>query len=335
MNVQSKISLRPYNTFGIDAQAEAFVEIFSTDDLLRVLFHNHLPIFVLGGGSNVLFTQDVEGLVLKNSIKGIEILEENDKNALVSVGAGEEWHQLVLWSIQQGLGGLENLSLIPGTVGAAPIQNIGAYGVELKDCFVRLEAVNLQTMHVEIFNHKDCEFGYRDSIFKHNAKGRYVITSVFLQLSKQPIIKSDYGDIQRVLQEAGIDQPTIEDISKAVTQIRQSKLPDPKELGNAGSFFKNPEISLDFYTTLKEKFEDIPSYPMGASSVKVPAGWLIEQCGWKGRRVGNCGSHAKQALVLVNYGKATGDEIEQLAYNIIDSVEEKFGIRLTTEVNVV
>jgi UDP-N-acetylmuramate dehydrogenase len=240
-----------------------------------------------------------------------------------------------LWSIQQGLGGLENLSLIPGTVGAAPIQNIGAYGVELKDTFVRLEAVNLQTMHVEIFNHKDCDFGYRDSIFKHSAKGKYVITKVFLQLSKQPIIQSDYGDIQRVLQEAGIDQPTIEDISKAVIQIRQSKLPNPKELGNAGSFFKNPEISLDFYKTLKEKFEDIPAYPISTSSVKIPAGWLIEQCGWKGRRVGNCGSHAKQALVLVNYGNATGDEIEQLAYNIIDSVEEKFGVRLSAEVNIV
>jgi UDP-N-acetylmuramate dehydrogenase len=334
MNTQSNISLRPYNTFGIEVHAEAFAEVHSTDDLLRILFHNTLPVFILGGGSNLLFTQDIEGLVLKNNIKGIEIVEENSKNALIAIGGGEEWHPFVRWTIEQGLGGLENLSLIPGTVGAAPIQNIGAYGVELKDCFVHLEAVNLQTLHVEIFSHKDCAFGYRNSIFKHSAKGKYIITKVVLRLSKQPILRSDYGDLQQVLKDAGIQQPTIEDLSNAVIQIRQSKLPNPKELGNAGSFFKNPEISIAHYTTLKEKFETMPSYPISPTMVKVPAGWLIEQCGWKGKRIGNCGSHSKQALVLVNYGNATGDEIEQLAYAIIDSVEEKFAIRLSVEVNI-
>ena len=284
----------------------------------------------------MLLCNDYPGLLIRNAIKGLQIVHEEDDHVLLRVYSGESWHETVMYCVERNWGGIENLSLIPGTVGAAPMQNIGAYGVELEQVFDQLEALNLNTLELETFNKTQCAFGYRESVFKRQLKGQYFIYSVTFKLSKKPIIHADYGDIQAILNEKGLSAETagIKDVSDAVIHIRQSKLPDPKVLGNSGSFFKNPQITKEHFEALKLQFPDIKGYPQN-DGIKVPAGWLIEQCGWKGKRVGNTGSHAKQALVLVNYGGATGSEIYQLAQDIIQSVADKFSIQLEPEVNIV
>jgi len=337
MQIQHDVSLQSFNTFGIAAQATAFAKASSVDELRAILRENNgqRPVFILGGGSNILLTQDVPFLVIKNDIKGIEIIGETATKAILAVGGGENWHEFVRWALRQNLGGIENLSLIPGTVGAAPIQNIGAYGVELQDVFVKLEAVELATGELHTFRKADCQFGYRNSIFKNEYKGKFCITRVVFELSKQHHINTSYGALRQTLADRNISEPTIQDVSDAVISIRQSKLPDPAELGNSGSFFKNPEIPRSQFEQLQQQFPKIVHYDLPNDMVKVPAGWLIEQCGWKGKRIGNTGAHKNQALVLVNYGGATGEEVWQLARRIMRSVEEKFGIRLTPEVNVI
>ncbi len=329
-------SLRALNTFGIEARARFFSVAADIGELMDALEYAHtksMELFVLGGGSNILLLGNPDLVVLKNNLQGIEILEEDEKLVRLRIGAGVVWHDLVAYAVAKGWGGIENLSLIPGTVGAAPIQNIGAYGTEIKDVFESLEAVNIRTGDTRLFAHADCRFGYRDSIFKREEKGRWMITSVILQLRKAGEVNTSYGDIREVLRTMGIAAPGIADVSRAVIQIRRSKLPDPAEIGNAGSFFKNPEVPEEFFTDLKERFPAIPGYPAGSGAVKVPAGWLIESNGWKGYREGNVGVHNRQALVLVNYGGATGNEVKDLASRIQESVEQKYGIKLHPEVN--
>ena len=334
--MQQNISLKPFNTFGVEVSAKYFVEVNSVYDLKDILqnpdFQNIDKLF-LGGGSNILLTKNYEGLVVKISLKGIQKVSEDDTHIYVQAGAGESWHQLVMYCVENQYAGMENLSLIPGTVGAAPMQNIGAYGVEIKDIFEELQALNLQTLEMETFSLSDCHFGYRESIFKHEAKGKYVITSVTFKLNKTPIFKISYGDIQKTLAEMHVTDLSIKAVSDVVISIRKSKLPDPAEIGNSGSFFKNPEIPKVQYDELKAHFENIPSYPINETTVKIPAGWLIEQTGWKGFRDGEIGVHARQALVLVNYGGGTGEQIKALSAKIQASVLEKFGISLSTEVN--
>ena len=326
-------SLQPFNTFGLDVKAENLLRFQSEKELITALKLPYQPIFLLGGGSNMLLTKDVKGIVLKNEIQGIRIVKKTKKSVLLAIGGGENWHRVVLWCIEKGYGGIENLSLIPGTVGAAPIQNIGAYGVELKDVFIKLEAIELATGKKEVFTKEDCKFGYRESIFKKKRKGAYCITKVYLRLTrKEHTFHTNYGAIQTIL---ASNEPSIKAISDAVIQIRSSKLPDPAVLGNSGSFFKNPEIGRAQFEKLQQQFPAIVFYDLPNGQVKIPAGWLIEQCGWKGKRVGNTGAHAKQALVLVNYGDATGKEVEALAYEILASVKEKYGIVLTPEVNII
>lgn len=336
MVILKNYSLKNYNTFGLDVKAESLLKVQTVDELKEGLKFTKAPVFMLGGGSNMLLTQDIKGLVIKNELKGIAVVEEKKDTVTLSIGGGENWHKLVLWAIENNYGGIENLSLIPGTVGAAPIQNIGAYGVELKDVFIKLEAINLKTKRKKTFTKKACQFGYRESIFKKTLKGQYFITNVYLQLTKNKHqLNMNYGAIKTSLAEKGIEQPTIKDISDAVIAIRSSKLPDPAELGNSGSFFKNPEIPRSQFDILQKKFPTVVFYEMPNDMVKVPAGWLIEQDGWKGKKVGNTGAHAKQALVLVNYGNATGQEVKALAFKIIDSVKQKFGIELSPEVNII
>ncbi|GAB3326770.1 UDP-N-acetylmuramate dehydrogenase [Larkinella ripae] len=340
LDIQSHVSLKPYNTFGIDAKARYWVEI-DTEDQLKTLFQLNeylaVPKLILGGGSNLLFTRDFEGLVIKVAIQGIAVVREDDAHVYVKAGAGVNWHQLVMYCVQHGYAGIENLALIPGTTGAAPMQNIGAYGVEIEQVFDHLEAVAIQTGETRTFNHAECRFGYRESIFKHEAKGHYIINSVTFRLNKKPVFHTEYGAIRETLAAMGIsdDKLSIKAISDAVIRIRRSKLPNPAEIGNAGSFFKNPEISKDQFEALKTAYPAIPGFPTGDRTVKVPAGWLIEQCGWKGKHLGNAGVHAKQALVLVNHGGATGAEILALAQKVQQSVDDKFGIRLNPEVNIV
>lgn len=335
MKIQQNISLKNYNTFGIDATASQFVSVNSIADLLEVLAKEK-DVFVLGGGSNLLLTNDLNKLVLHVDLKGINIIEETENDILIKVQAGENWHEFVLWCIENGFGGLENLSLIPGNVGTSPIQNIGAYGVEMKDCFYKLKAIETATQNRRVFTKDECEFGYRNSIFKNELKGKYIITSVIFKLTKQHHkLNASYGAINTELEKRGIDTPTIKDISDVVINIRNSKLPNPKEIGNSGSFFKNPVISNSKFQELKNKYQTIPSYKISEDEIKVPAGWLIEQCGFKGKRYGDAGVHEKQALVLVNYGNATGQEIYTLAQKIQQSVLDSFGIDLAIEVNVV
>jgi UDP-N-acetylmuramate dehydrogenase len=337
--VQFDVSLKPYNTFGIDVKAKAFCTIDSLDQLsvIRELYLQYQPeILVLGGGSNVLLTKDFNGLVLLNNVKGIEVRSEGQKQVELFAKSGENWHELVMWTVNKNWGGLENLSLIPGSVGAAPIQNIGAYGVELKDVLKDVHAYHWKTGTHCVFSNKDCRFGYRNSIFKGEAKGNYFITGITLLLEKNPTqFKTSYGDIRKVLGEKGVVHPTVASISAAVINIRSSKLPDPAVLGNAGSFFKNPVLEATSFSRLKALFPDMPSFPHEEDTVKIPAAWLIERCGWKGRKVGNTGNHASQALVIVNYGGATGEEIWQHAMTVRQSVKEQFGIDLEPEVNVV
>ncbi len=337
MNLQENISLKPLTTFGIDQKAHFFTTVSTLTELKEALVfakEKQLPAFILGGGSNILLTRDIEGLVIKLEIKGINLVKEEGDQLWVEVGAGEMWHELVLHSIAQDWAGLENLSLIPGTVGASPMQNIGAYGVEIKDVFDSLQAMHRETLEMHSFDAKACQFGYRESVFKQTLKDQFVITSVTFRLSKTPNFHLEYGAIQEVLTTNGVVQPTIRAISDAVIQIRQSKLPDPKEIGNAGSFFKNPTITTAQFDRLKASYPSIPGYP-SAEGVKVAAGWLIEQAGWKGKRIGDVGVHAKQALVLVNYGGGTGEEIKKLSEQIQASVLEKFGIHLNPEVNLI
>lgn len=334
--IEQNISLKPYNTFGLDVQAKLMARVNSISALQEVLSDAKLKSeerFILGGGSNILLTRNVDGLVIKNEIDGIEVIEETPDHFLVRSGAGVVWHQLVMHCIQNGYAGIENLSLIPGNVGAAPMQNIGAYGVELKDVFHSLEAVEMASGNVEVFSASDCQFGYRESVFKRKLKGQFIISSVTFKLSKEANVNTSYGAIEQEIERLGISSPTIKDVSQAVINIRQSKLPDPKELGNSGSFFKNPVVPTSKYEELKANHPNIPGYPAGENT-KLAAGWLIEQCGWKGKVVGNTGSHAKQALVLVNYGNATGVEIFGLSERIMQSVYDTFGVQLEREVNV-
>ncbi len=335
MNIQESISLKPFTTFGIDQKAKYFTRVGTLSELKAALLaakEKQLPVFILGGGSNILLTRDIDALVIKLEIKGINLVKEEGDQLFVEVGAGEMWHELVLHSIAQDWAGLENLSLIPGTVGASPMQNIGAYGVEIKDVFDSLQAMHRETLEMHSFDAEACQFGYRESIFKQTLKDQYVITSVTFRLSKTPKFHLEYVAIREVLAANGIEQPSIRAISDAVIQIRQSKLPDPKEIGNAGSFFKNPTISNTQFEALKAAYPSIPGYP-SAEGVKVAAGWLIEQAGWKGKRMGDVGVHTKQALVLVNYGGGSGKELKNLSEQIQASVFEKFGIHLQPEVN--
>lgn len=340
LNIQSYVSLKPFNTFRIDANARYWVTINHEDDLhtvLQLTQFTDMPKLVLGGGSNVLLCQNFEGLVIKMNIMGIDIIREDDSHIYLKAGAGVNWHELVQFCVQHGYAGMENLSLIPGTVGAAPMQNIGAYGVELEQVFESLTAMHIVSGEKRTFSHADCAFGYRESIFKHELKGQYIITSVTFQLNKIPTFHTRYGAIQETLTEMGISEHnlSIKAISEAVIHIRRSKLPDPAQIGNAGSFFKNPEIPKTQFDDLQTQYPALPGYPLGDDTVKIPAGWLIEQAGWKGYRSGDAGVHAKQALVLVNYGKATGGEILALAKQVQESVLIKFGVAISPEVNVV
>jgi len=336
MQIHEAFSLLPYNTFRIDIKAGYF-SIFSNAEELSELTtdYSRLTTLVLGGGSNILFTKDYNGLVLKNEIKGIELQHEDADHVYVKAGAGEDWHQFVLHCIHHNWAGVENLSLIPGNVGASPIQNIGAYGVELDDVFWSLEAFHLKEKKIHTFTATDCEFDYRDSVFKNRYKDQFAILSVTFQLRKTPIFHTSYGAITEELEKMGVKDLNIKAISQAVINIRSSKLPDPKTIPNAGSFFKNPEVSTDKYEELKSKFPDIIAYPLAKGTVKLAAGWMIEQCGWKGYRKGDAGCHAKQALVLVNYGNAKGSEIYDLSEEILQSVKNKFGIVLEREVNII
>jgi UDP-N-acetylmuramate dehydrogenase len=335
MDIQRHASLLPYNTFGISTDALFFTPVTSLPELRQAIRYNIRPIRVLGGGSNILLSGPVDGLLVRNEIQGIGVVRQFKNKVWVQAGGGVNWHEFVLWAVEHGYGGVENLSLIPGTVGAAPVQNIGAYGVELKDVFVRLEACDLHTGKLRTFNAAQCQFGYRDSIFKKTAKGQYCITSVTFSLTcSNHRMNTSYGDIQRTLETMGARQPGIADVSKAVIHIRSSKLPDPAKIGNCGSFFKNPETDREVLDRIRLTHPNVVSYDLPDGRVKIPAGWLIEQCGWKGKRVGNTGCYEKQALVLVNYGGATGEEVRLLAEAIIASVEQTFGVRLEPEVNI-
>ncbi|EFK32901.1 UDP-N-acetylenolpyruvoylglucosamine reductase [Chryseobacterium gleum] len=337
--MQENFSLKPYNTFGVDARARYFTEVNTIDELKEALIfakNQSLQLLFLGGGSNILLTKDFEGLAIRLNLKGISEESINENEVWVTAKAGENWHEFVMYCLEKNYGGLENLSLIPGNVGTSPMQNIGAYGTEIKDIFVSCQVLDLENSELTTFNLEQCRFGYRDSVFKQEGKGRYVILEVTFNLTqKNHHIKTEYGAIQSELENLGIENPTIQDVSRAVINIRQSKLPDPKEIGNAGSFFKNPTIPLAQFEALKQKFENIQGYPNG-DMVKVPAGWLIEQCGWKGKQIGNVASHKLQSLVIINAtGNATGKEIFDFSTEIINSVKEKFGIELEREVNII
>lgn len=335
MQIHENFSLKPYNTFSIDAKARFFNEFSSVDELEEYLMlYAQYAIFILGGGSNILFTKDFDGAVLKNEIKGIQLQHEDVDYVYVKVGAGEDWHQFVLYCIEHNWAGVENLSLIPGNIGASPIQNIGAYGVELDDIFWSLEAFHLDERRIHTFTNEDCEFGYRNSIFKNRYRGEFAILSVTFQLKKRPVFHTDYGAITEELEKMGVKDLSIKAVSQAVINIRSSKLPDPKIIPNAGSFFKNPEVPTEKYEALKSAFPDIVAYPLAKGTVKLAAGWMIEQCGWKGYRKGDAGCHAKQALVLVNHGNAKGEEIYDLSEAIFQSVNNKFGVFLEREVNI-
>lgn len=338
MNIHENYSLRPLNTFHIDVTAKYFAPFSTLDEARELLTSEKLKNerkLILGGGSNILFTEDFNGLVMKNELKGIAQVGEDAEFYYVKAGAGENWHQFVMHCIKNGYAGVENLSLIPGNVGAGPMQNIGAYGVELKDVFHGLEALNIDSLQVEKFSKEQCRFGYRESIFKREARDRYIIASVTFRLRKTPVFNTSYGAIEKELEAMGVKELSIKAISQAVINIRSSKLPDPAQIGNAGSFFKNPVVSMEKYESLKSEFPDVVAYRNSPSEMKLAAGWLIEQCGWKGKTFGDAGVHKLQALVLVNYGDAEGEDIYNLSQRIVDSVFEKFGVELEREVNIV
>lgn len=334
--IQENISLKPFNTFGIEASTRYFGRFSSVEELNQILTSNKdKELLILGGGSNILLTKNFDGLTLINEIKGFEVSKNDGDSVIVKAGAGEVWHEFVLKCIENNFSGVENLSLIPGSVGASPMQNIGAYGVEIKDVFESVEAYHIPTGELHTFSKEECEFGYRESVFKRKYKGQYVIISVSYKLSlSAPKVNTSYGAIESELKEMNISTPSIKDVSQAVINIRSSKLPNPKEIGNAGSFFKNPVISKKLFDKLIVEFPTIPNYPAENDGKKIAAGWLIEQCGWKGKTLGHYGVHKLQALVLVNYKGATGTEIYDLSSSIIKDVEDKFGITLEREVNI-
>ena len=338
MVIHRNISLKPYNTFGIDVNGQVFASVtneMELDDLFSTEEFIPLPKFVLGGGSNVLFTGNQRKVIIKMAIEGIEVMKETNHHVWVRVGAGEIWHQFVLWCIENNLGGVENLSLIPGTVGAAPMQNIGAYGVELKEIFESLDAYEIKTGKMRKFNNRDCQFGYRYSVFKGDLRDKFIITGATFKLAKQPKFNVEYAGIRQSLSQLGYDELSVRAVSEAVIHIRESKLPDPATIGNAGSFFKNPIVERPFFEALEAAYPGIPQFPVSEDWVKVPAAWLIDQCGWKGKRRGDVGVHENQALVLVNYGSGTGREIFKLSEMIMKSVQKKFGVELHREVNVI
>jgi len=337
-DIKENFSLHPFNTFHIESTARYFTEVNSIESLCVLIASGKLnenPLLILGGGSNLLFTGNFKGIVVHIINRGIEIIQRSEDSVIVKASAGENWHEFVTYCVNEGFGGLENLSLIPGNVGSCPIQNIGAYGVEVKDSIHSLEAIDLKTGELVVFSNEECRFGYRDSIFKRDLKGQYVIWSVTFELKLNPLVHIEYGAIKQELEAMGIGSPGIADVSNAVCSIRQKKLPDPKVLGNAGSFFKNPTVDQKFAEKLVESFPKLVFYPLGDSKVKLAAGWLIEQCGWKGHREGDAGVHENQALVLVNYGNASGSNILTLAHRIQNSVYERFGVKLDMEVNVI
>lgn len=337
MQIHQNFSLKKYNTFGIEAKAKQFVAVHNLEELKLVLenYRNDEK-FILGGGSNMLLTQNIDALVIHVDLKGKKVIKEDDNFVWVESNAGENWHEFVLWTINQNYGGLENMSLIPGNVGTTPVQNIGAYGAEIKDTFVSCDAMNIETQEMKTFTKDECNFGYRESIFKHEAKGKYIITSVVYKLTKHNHkISVEYGDIKSELAKNNISSPTIKDVSNAVITIRQSKLPDPKELGNSGSFFKNPVISRELFLKVQEKFPEVKYFEVSLTEVKVPAGWLIEHAGLKGYRKDDAGVHKNQALVLVNYGNATGQDILNLSKYVQKTVFDKYGIAIEAEVNVI
>lgn len=336
--IKSQVSLKADNTFGLDVQAEHLAKITDDTELHALLTDTHWraqPKFILGGGSNVLFTQDLPGLVIKNAIDGIEVIDEDDAHIWLRIGAGMNWHELVMHCVEHDYAGIENLALIPGTVGAAPMQNIGAYGVELRSVFHELEAMRIDDGSCDIFTNAMCQFGYRNSIFKTTHKNQYIITHVTLRLNKHAELNLSYGAVQETLEHMGVKEPSIRSVCDAVIHIRQSKLPDPKKIGNAGSFFKNPVINNDQFNFIQKEHPDIPHYSNGDTQTKIPAAWLIEQCGFKGKRVGNVGVHDKQALVLVNFGDGHGDELRDLAEKIQLEVAKRFAIQLQAEVNII
>lgn len=330
-----EIQLKPYNSFGFEAKCKGIFFIHQESDFHHFLSSSMTPYKILGGGSNVLICDDIDGYIIKNEIKGIHKVSEDEDHVFVNVGAGEAWHQFVLWTLSQGLGGLENLALIPGTVGAAPMQNIGAYGIEQEQSFFQLSAIDVQTGTKKVFSKEACAFGYRESIFKNEAKNQYFITDVTYVLNKRNhALQTNYGAIQEVLGRKNIDHPTINDVAEAVMDIRRSKLPDPNLIGNAGSFFKNPVITLDQYHGLLSAYPEMPHYPISAKEVKVPAAWLIEKSGFKGQKLGHVGVHHQQALVLVHFGHGKGSEILELAQKIQKKVTSTFGIEISPEVNI-
>ena len=337
MELLTDYSLKKYNTFGIEAKAKQFVAVHNLAELKTVLIENKSQEkFILGGGSNMLLTKNIDALVIHIDFKGIKIIEKNDDSVWVESQAGENWHEFVLWTLEQNYGGLENMSLIPGNVGTTPVQNIGAYGTEIKDTFVSCDAIEIENQQIKTFNAAECNFGYRESVFKNELKNRYVITSVVFKLTKHKHkINTSYGDILAELAKNNIEKPNLKDISNAVIAIRKSKLPDPKELGNSGSFFKNPILLKSDFEKIQHKFPEMKYFEISKTQVKVPAGWLIEQAGFKGKRFGDAGIHKNQALVLVNYGNATGQEILEVSKNIQETIFKIFGIHIEAEVNVV
>lgn len=338
MLITKNTSLQPFNSFGIDVKARYFARFSTIEDFeeirKEISFTNHLSKLILGGGSNILFTKDYDGLVLKNELKGVVLIKEDKEYYYVKVAAGENWHQFTQYCIQHNFAGVENLSLIPGNVGATPIQNIGAYGVEIKDVFYALEALHLAENKIHAFSLNDCDFGYRDSIFKSKYKGQYLILNITLKLNKKPSYHTQYGAIEQELEKMGSPELSIKKISEAVIRIRSSKLPDPAKIGNAGSFFKNPVIPSTQFNELKKAFPDITGFQVNNLQTKIAAGWLIEKCGWKGYRKNEVGCYEKQALVLVNYGSAKGSDVYHLSEEIITSIVEKFNIILEREVNI-
>ena len=338
MNVLENYSLKKLNTFGINVRSKYLVEVSSIDEILEIIesekFKN-LKKLVLGGGSNVLFTKDYNGLIILNKIKGKEVIYQDADCVKLLIGAGENWHELVMYTVENGWGGIENLSLIPGYTGTAPMQNIGAYGVEIKDTFIELEALEISTGKIEKFNKEKCKFGYRESIFKNEKKNKYIILNITLKLNKNPKINVSYGEIKNDLRNNNIQSPTVKDVSEAIINIRKRKLPDPKKIGNSGSFFKNPVVDLNKLKSLQEKYPNIVNYQINKNEFKIAAGWMIEKAGWKGKTINNYGVHKNQSLVLVNYGNAKGIEIYNLSEKIIIDIKEKFGISLIREVNII
>lgn len=338
MNIIENYPLLKLNTFGIDVKAKYFTSINTINELIEVTKTNvfkDLELLILGGGSNILFTKDFDGLVILNNIKGKEIIEQNQQSIFLKIGAGENWHELVMYCVDNGWGGIENLSLIPGNTGTAPMQNIGAYGVEIKETFIELEALEISSGKIVKFNNSDCEFGYRESVFKNKMKNQYIILNITLELKKNPVLNINYGDVKAILESQNIKNPDIKEVSNAIISIRQSKLPDPKKIGNSGSFFKNPIVSLNLLELIKKKYPNVVNYEINENEFKIAAGWLIERAGWKGKKFNNYGIHEKQALVLVNYGLANGMEIFELSEKIILDIKDKFGITLEREVNII